>query len=225
MTKDNSGQKKTGSNYFMKYAGGYKSAISIAVISVVVVTFMSLHEVSESWAWEIAKSLITINGIVLGFIIVGVNLIFSERINSISQKIDIIKKHWENFFKELKLGEIADSERVKEKMEKSLESAFVEIFVPPYSITTSMSYLVVSIVFALTLFGVSDTTIENPILPFIYPTILTLSIGFFITGVYLAIKFMQSLVSSFLTIEIEKALKEYFEAFEKAGKKEKSGKS
>jgi len=110
-------------------------------------------------------------------------------------------------------------------MEKSLESAFAEIFVPPYSMTASMTFLVVSIVFALTLFGVSDTTIENPILPFIYPFILAFSIAFFIMGVYLAIKFMQNLVSSFLTIEIEKALKEYFEAFEKAGKEEKSGKS
>lgn len=221
MTKDNNEQKKTGSHYFMKFAGGYKSAISIAVISVVVVTVMSLHEMSESWAWEIAKSLITINGIVLGFIIVGVNLIFSERIHSVSQKIDIIKKHWENFLKELKLGEIADSERVKEKLEKSLESAIAEIIVPPYSIISSMSYLVVSIIFALTLFGVSDTTIENPILPSIYSTILTLSIGFFIFGVYLAIKFMQSLVSSFLSIETKKAFKECFEALEKAGKEEK----
>ena len=83
--------------YFMMYVGGYKSAFLLVIISLSVCSFMLAHGFSESWAWEIAKSIITIDGVILGFTIVGVTLFYSERGYPTSRMVEVFEKHFEDF--------------------------------------------------------------------------------------------------------------------------------
>ena len=54
---------------WMTYLGGYKTSLLTGLLTATIGVLMLSHGFSESWAWEIAKSVITIDGIILGFTI------------------------------------------------------------------------------------------------------------------------------------------------------------
>ena len=198
---------------WMTYLGGYKTSLLTGLLTATIGVLMLSHGFSESWAWEIAKSVITIDGIILGFTIIGVTLFSSERIYSTSRMVDIFKEHFVDFWKELKVMELSNYGKIQRKFASSVESAITDILVVPTSIPACMVSLVISIAFALSLFGVSDVTVDNIVLKSVFTIALFLSIAFLMIGIYLAIKFTQEFVSQTSRAQMLEAYKKSLETF------------
>lgn len=200
--------EKITEKYVMEYIGGYRTYFLLGLASGVIVLLMLRHEFSESWAWEIAKSIISIDGIILGFTIIGVTLFFSERGYLTSRMAEVFEKLFEDFLKQPRV-EISKSEIVSK-----VQSALAESLVVPSSIPASMVCLALSIAFALPLFGVSDAT-ANTLLEQVFFFPLYLSIYFLILGIYLTYKFIDEFVAIASQIEATKTFEKSLETFMK----------
>lgn len=195
------------------YVGGKKRLLSLAVLAAIVISLVNLHGFSESWAWEIAKTIISLNGIILGFIIVGATLFFSERGYAAQRFTEIIGQHLRDFLDNLKVVELSNIEKLKEGFSASLESAVAEAIPGSAIILGCILALSVSIGFALSLFGVSNVTENDVILRTIFSFVFSLSITFEVFGIYLAYKFMQDFVKYAFLFEWTKGLKKALEDF------------
>jgi len=201
--------------YFLKYVGGYKSAVLLGFASAIVGLLIHLHGYSESWAWEIAKAIITIDGILLGFIILGATLFFSERGYSTSGMAEVFEKHFEDFWKRLRVVDVSNSEKTTKQFISCVESAVAEIVVVPSSVSTCMICLTLSIAFALSLFGVSDTTANNTTLTLVFSVGIFGSIMFLMIGLYLTYRFIREFVRVAARIEMTEAFEKSLEIFKK----------
>jgi len=155
---------------------------------------INLHPFTESWAWEIARDLITVDGLILGFTILGITVVAeraAERRSSLPRMTSLLKK----FIAELKA--VAQTSHTKidvEKVEKSIltvesamESAIVDIIFP-YSIFVAMYNLLGSLLLAFTLFGVSDATVSNPVTVEVFRIVIAVSLSLLIFGFHLTIQ-------------------------------------
>lgn len=193
------------------YIGSWKTALLIGCLSLIVGSLALLHGLSESWASEIAKSIITIDGIILGFTFVGVTFFSPDKSYSMSHIDEIFRKHFEDIWKELKAAETLDRKKIEGIFTSILESAAAEIVVIPTSISMSMISLAISVALALSLFGVSDVTANNFLLELLFSNILILSIGFLMEGIFLTYKFIEQLTSTTFKMQSKKALEKSLE--------------
>lgn len=202
-------------NSLNAYVGGKKTLLLLAFFTAFIISFVNLHGFSESWAWEIAKTIISLNGIILGFIIVGVTLFFSERGYATQRFAQVVGQHLEDALENLKVVELSDIEKLKKRFSASLESAMSEAVAVPAIIPGSLLALSISIGLAFSLFGVNDATKNDLILRNIFGFILSLSIAFQVFGIYLAYKFIQDFVKHASYFEMAKGLKKALEDFSK----------
>ena len=200
-----------------------RSLLLISVLALAITVLASLHEFNESWAWEIANALITVNGFVLGFTIVGVTL-FSERaftrrrmINIFTEYIDDIWKDWKGILKEAKVEEPAIRDKLEKSIRSMLLSAMVDIHVLPLSMLWAVASFLVSIGCALSLFGVSDTTASIPLLREVFWVVFYISIYGLITGIFLIYKGLEDITTRIPRKEIFEAV---VEVIADKGKKE-----
>jgi len=76
---------------------------SVILVGFVVLVFVNLHPFNESLAQEIATALITVDGLILGFTIVGVTVV-TERGFSIPRMTTIFEKYLKEFIEEQKVA-------------------------------------------------------------------------------------------------------------------------
>jgi len=200
---------------FDAYVGGKKNFLLLTFLSASIVILVTLHGYSENWAWEIAKTIISLNGIIIGFIIVGVTLFFSERGYATRRFTEIVGQHLEDALNNLKVVELSDQEKLKKRFAETLESATAEAAIVPATIPACIYVLSISIGLALSLFGVNDATGNDIILRSIFGLILSLSIGFQVWGIYLTYKFMEDFVVHTFRFEMTEGLKKALEDFTK----------
>jgi len=188
------------------------SLLLISVLAVAITFLARFHEFNESWAWEIANALITVNGFVLGFTIFGVTL-FSERaftrrrmVDIFTEHLDDFKKSWEGIFKEAKVVEPAIREKFERDIRSMLLSSMLDIYILPKSMLWAVASFLISIGCALSLFGVSDTTANTPLLRVVFEGALYFSIYGLILGIFLIYKGLQNIVTRISKKEISKAL-------------------
>lgn len=214
--KEEKRRKKIVEKYWREYFSR-KSFFLIWGFSLFVSFVALLHGLSESWAWEIAKTIITLDGVILGFTIIGVTLFSSERTRSTSRIVGIFRKHLKDFWKELRVVEVSNSENIKRRFVSSLESAITEAFVVPSTLPAGMKFLVISIAFALSLFGVSDATLNDIILRDVFKVLFSLSIVFMMLGIYFTFKFMEEIFFTSISIDMTESLEKSLETFIKEG--------
>ena len=98
-------------HYLSTYTGGYRIVVALCILGGIIAFLITLNGYSETWAWEIAKTIISIDGILLGFTIVGITLFFSERGYAMTRMSEIFEKHFKEFLTELKVVEQVESEK------------------------------------------------------------------------------------------------------------------
>jgi hypothetical protein len=199
----NKSAKEVSKQFFSK-----SNFISIAVASAVVLGFVNLHPLNASLAQQIATALITVDGLILGFSILGVTIV-SERGFSITRMSAILKKNFREFIDELKEEEVSGAKKIKEKLASTAESAIFEIISVPSFLFQAMYFLLVSLLSALMLFGVSDDLITAyPIMLSVFSTVLVFSLLFLILGFHLTIKVLQNLTMKTNPKDLLKAFEE-----------------
>lgn len=176
---------------------------------------INLHPFNESWAWEIARDLITVDGLILGFTILGVTVVAeraAERRSSIPRMTSLLRK----FLKELKAAEAPLTKIDVEKVERFIstgESSIVDI-VFPNSIYAAMYNLFGSLLLAFTLLGVSDTTVSNPVVVELFRVAMAVSISLLIFGFHLTIEVLVDITTKSDSKELFKAFREAIHGIE-----------
>lgn len=179
----------------------------VILVGFIIYMFVNLHPFNESLAQQFATALITVDGLILGFTIVGVTVVI-ERGFSVTRMTAIFEEHFKEFIHELKVVETSDAKKMTEKLTSTVELALADIISVPYVLFLAMYFLLASLLLAFMLFGVSDTTTSDPILVSAFKSMMGLSISFLILGFHLTIKVLQDLTMKTNPKELFKALEE-----------------
>jgi hypothetical protein len=191
-----------------------KSTIAIIIlVGTIICVFVSLHPLNESLAQQFATALITVDGLILGFTILGVTVVI-ERGFSVPRITAIFEEHVNEFIHELKVVEISDVKKMKGKLASTVESALVDIISVPYVLFIAMYFLFASLLSAFMLFGVSDTTTSDPISVWAFNIVMGLSISFLIFGFHMTIRVLEDLTMKTNPKELYKAFEEAFNQIE-----------
>lgn len=187
-----------------------KKTVVLIICGIIVVSISSLHEINESWAWEIAKNLITVNGLILGFSIVGLS-IFIRRLSPKTTKS--IREAFKDFLKTLlekmETKEKARKEDIRESFYSTLIPPLLETPVLLYSIIIGTVFLIVSISLSFCLFGVSNTTINEPFFKNLFSLIYGQAVLYLIMGIYLIFRGFFVLSEKAILAEIPQRVKMY----------------
>lgn len=167
-----------------------KTTMIVLLLSSLVVGSISLlHGINESWAWEVGRDLITTDGLIIGFVVLGFTFIltrdFTESI------IDgMMKDAVEEYLKKNPNGSPTDLQN----------EAFVAIAKPIYQtrqmlmgLKASFVYLVISLALAFFLLGMGDQTnyIQSAfIIAFTFSFIF--SFFFLLLGTYTILKTLET---------------------------------
>ncbi|HUW47611.1 MAG TPA: hypothetical protein VMW36_02570, partial [Patescibacteria group bacterium] len=127
--------KKVTKQFFSK-----STIASVILVGIGICVFLSLHPFNESLAQQLATALITVDGLILGFTILGVTVII-ERGFSAPRMTAIFEEHLKEFFQELKIVEISDTKKLTEKISSTVESAMIGIISVPYVLFVAMYFL------------------------------------------------------------------------------------
>ena len=205
--------------------GSRKTIVLLFVISLIISMFSNLHGMNESWAWEVAKALITINGLVLGFSILGMTVFARRGFTRAAFKVTL-QKQFAGFINRLgKSGEKnkdAFNENVIREFLSLFFHPFFETFIVQYAVMLSMVYLLASVGLAFCLFGVNDVTIGNPIFKELFSSIYTLAIVMLLLGVFLVLRGIFSLMEKNMEIEIKGAFKTVLDSLQKEKKRKEA---
>lgn len=199
----NQSAKKATKRFFSRST--FASAILVGII---IYAFVILHPFDESLAQRFATALITVDGLILGFTILGVTVVI-ERGFSVTRMTAVFEEHLEKLIHELKVGETSDAKKMTEKLASTVESAMADIISVPTVLFVAMYLLLASLLLAFMLFGFSDTTTNDAIFVSAFRLVVGLSIFFLILGFHLTIKVLQD-----LTMKTDS--KEFLKAFEEA---------
>ena len=195
----------------------------------------SLGGISKEWAWEVAKAFISVNGLLIGFIILGMT-VFLRR----GYTRALFRKSVEESANEF-IGELKDlkkkSEKItqKELQERLFSSALYPLMDIPLLRTlfsSSMEWLLISIGFALLLFGVSTETVNNyPILEFLFNAVYVWVITSFLWGVWSMMKGTSTILKRGTEVDTKQSVETVtsifirkMEEFEKTLKREQAKK-
>lgn len=181
MSKQNFGKIKAPSK---------KSYFTILLATICIALISRFHGITEAWAWEVAKTLITVNGLVLGFILFGAatlsrrsftQVLYESMIEETVNKLLIRAAEYEKSGKTLE-------EWVEKEYEPTWSQAFYDYGYKLGSfigtLNLSLIMILVSISCSFCLFGFSNTNIGNTIVYELFSLIYYLAIYFFIAGVY-----------------------------------------
>lgn len=155
---------------------------------------------TEAWAWELAKNLITVDGLILGFIIFGATVLSRRSFNktlyesTIEEAVDRL------------LLRASEYEKSKKSLEEWVESEYLPTWKRAFfsygtqqgsmvgSISTSAVLILSSIGLAFCLFGVSDTNMNAWPYQELFLFLYYAAIYCFVTGVYLAYHLIAALL-------------------------------
>jgi uncharacterized membrane protein len=169
-----------------------KSYAIMALATVFIVLVSSLHGMTEAWAWELARNLITVDGLILGFIVFGATVLSRQSFNKASYE-SMIEETVDRLL--LRASEY-------EKSKKTLQEWVEEEYLPTWktafygygfqqgymvgSLSTSAVLILSSIGLAFCLFGVNDKNVNAWPYQVLFLFLYYASIYCFVSGVYLA---------------------------------------
>mgnify|MGYP001085265536 CR=1 FL=1 len=193
------------------------SAMFILIITAIglVSTFQGI---SEAWAWEVAKALININGLLMGFCILGIT-VFSKSGFSRTMFRKSVEESATEFISHLQyLGKNLEeytAEGLAEKFFFSLLYPFLDVVLLREVFLFSMKYLLVSIGFALCLFGVNAETSSNPFLKTLFSLFFSFALACFVWGAYFIMYAVRTILEKGTEINVKKGLEISISTFEK----------
>lgn len=190
----------------------------LIVIGIVISAFSTYRGISEEWASEVANALITINGILLGFTILGIT-VFSKRSytetmfrKSVEESATEFASHVEGILESL---DKTSMKGLEEKFISSLFYPFVDVILLRESFLRSMQLLLVSIGSALCLFGINTDVLSNPFLNFFFRIAYCISISMFLLGTYFIMYGVRSILEKSMGFNVEKQFEIAESVFEK----------
>lgn len=161
--------------------------IFIILLGVIIGLFSVPYPINQEWAWQVAESLITINGLIIGFGILGLT-VFSER----GYSRNIFKKLAEESIDNLltnvehleKTQEEISPKEFKERIISNILYPFIDIQYLQEMVLSSMRLSLMSIGCSLLLFGVTPERINNSLLQFLFLLFYDIAISMFIWSAY-----------------------------------------
>lgn len=197
----------------------------VTAVLIFIFGFLYQHPFNESFAHQIATALITVDGLILGFTILGVTVV-AERGFSRSRMTDIFEKHLKKFLDEFGVAERSDAEKAfwGEKLESTTESAVADIISVHSALFVAMYFLLTSLLSALMLFGISDNTVSDPIFVWAFRFVMIVSVNFLILGFHLTIQVLKDITMKTNRRELDKAFGEAFDRVEQDLKKTRNTK-
>lgn len=159
-----------------------RTQLILLMISIFITIVTSIHALNEAWAWEVAKALITIDGLVLGFAILAATVLSSGRIVNAAHKA-MINESVDEIMKSMqKESEVEFDKFVEEELMAVAVKPFFQLEIFGEIFRISVVFLLISIGFALCLFGVSDTRVR--LVDFLFVFIFSQAVNFFVQGAY-----------------------------------------
>ena len=148
--------------------------------------------ITKDWAWEVGKVLLTIDGLIIGFVILGFTFVLTKDFTG--SIIDYMIKDSKKELDE-KLAECIKNPEINQ--EEFLETEpFIAVTKPIFKmrlmlngLKTSFTFLAISIAFAFILFGVGEQTAMYSAI-FLFPYVL--SIFFLLSGTYSIFKTIEA---------------------------------
>ena len=188
------------------------------LIGIIIGILSTYREINEEWASEVANALITINGILLGFGILGIT-VFSKR----GYTTTVFRKSVERLATEFANHVEGILESLDETSMRGLEEKFFSSLLYPFAETRllreaflmSMEFLLVSIGSALCLFGISASMLSNPFLELLFRCVYSFSISMFLWGTYYIMYGVRSILEKGMELDVEKQFEIARSIFEK----------
>lgn len=147
------------------------------------IAFISaLHGLNEAWAWKVAESLITLNGLVLGFSVLAAT-IFSRGSFTQSAYEKMIKESITRIEAMKESKEKEKSETVKEKLQLFVQP-IVRMRLLHEVFWISSGFLLFSVGSAICLFGVNDTMIGITSFELLFFLLYANAISCFLIGTF-----------------------------------------
>lgn len=159
--------------------------ILFAVVFIFIVSI--LHGINREWAWEVAKALITINGLVLGFAILGATALSRGTISKTAYKT-LIEETVEEVLEHSKKSEGS----LRAISEGKIAGKLVPLFLKPAfriklirnTFEGGIVQVLISVGFSICLFGVSDALMQNRLIEALFLVIYYFAIVFFLFGTH-----------------------------------------
>lgn len=195
-----------------------KTLVILLVIGWTIGYISSLRGMSEAWAWEVAKALISINGVLIGFSILGIT-VFSSRGYSKTVFRTSAEQAIDELFSRLKeLGRNPKEityEKIIEEILLSAYTPFLDVTMIRHVFLSSMEFFLASIGFALFLFGVSTETMNIPFLEALFFFCYSSAIGMFILGAYEIMHGISTVLEKGTELNLTQGLDILFKIFDK----------
>jgi sterol desaturase/sphingolipid hydroxylase (fatty acid hydroxylase superfamily) len=204
----------------------------VLLLSSLVVGYISLlHGINESWAWEVGRDLITVDGLIIGFVVLGFTFIFTRDFTGsiidgmMKDAMSEFDENIEEYLKKNPNGSSSDFFR---------NEAFVAVTKPIYQtrqmlngLKLSFISLVISLALAFFLLGMGDqTNYTQSAFIGAFTISLTLSFFFLLLGTYTILKtlerFAEQSVKSVRSRLISRMMKEVKRKLEASKKSEQA---
>ena len=183
-----------------------KTMVMFILIAIMIGTTSSLRGMSEEWASEVAKALITINGLLIGFAILGITAI-SKRGYTETMLKETVEQSANEFVTRvehvLKKPEEYSKEGLIDNFLSSLYYPFLDVIMLRQVFLFSMEYSLVSIGCALCLFGITTEVVGNPLVAFLFSSVYSFSITMFLWGAYFIIHGIRAILEKGTEINVE----------------------
>lgn len=183
-----------------------KTMVMFILIAIMINITSSLRGMSEEWASEVAKALITINGLLIGFAILGITAISKRGYTEIMLK-EAVEQSANEFVTRVEYVLKEPKEYSKEELiDKFLSSwlyPFFDVIVLREAFLLSMEYLLASIGCALCLFGISTEVVGNPLVASLFSLVYSMSILLFLWGAYFIIHGVRTILEKGTDINIK----------------------
>jgi hypothetical protein len=162
-----------------------KALLVVLLFSVLISLVLLSHGIAQDWAWALAQALITVNGLIFGFFILGTTYLSTKEsaIDLYTQLID--NKILEQLVAQTRQENLKEAEKaVKKNVSPILSTSAEHLGYFTGKFEASVYFPIVSIGFSLCLFGVNDTVATNTFLLNVFNFITFAAIYFLIIGTY-----------------------------------------
>lgn len=166
-----------------------KSYFVIAVATIFIVLVSSFHGVTEAWAWELARNLITVDGLILGFTMFSATVLSKRSFNKalyesmIEETADDLLSRASEYKKSKKTVE----EWINENL-STWRQTYCDLGAQQGSLVGSLYVsailILLSIGLAFCLFGVSDTNLKGWSFEELFFFLYYSAVFCFVSGVY-----------------------------------------
>jgi hypothetical protein len=186
-----------------------KSYLIIFLASLFITFTSSSHGITEAWAWEIARNLITVNGLILGFIVFGATILSRRSFTRASYEsmmeelVDKIITKATEYVKSGKTVEECIEKEYPELWKESFYSFGFQMGSWVGKLSFSVTMILVSIGFAFCLFGVNDANIKTLQATLFFLLVYFVAMYFFIVGVYYSFNLIVSLLGKSIMLHEE----------------------